>query len=937
MHDWMRPQPVWRTALDALASALATGTTAKPARSTDGAHSQLQVRVDLERDEAHAGFNLEVVEQKPRANGWTAGRVLLTPAGWRGALDRVAAGDDPDRHLLTALLGAAHESGWYGNAGSRVVAALIGHPRVIDAEPPHALLRVLAGEVALRAARLPDGRIDLRLDPPDAARGEAFVLRRGDEISVYRPDATVARIGAIIGAGLTLPDEALASLVQLLPELGGKLRLQADLAGLGVADVAAEPGLVAHLEPFRDGLALRIVVCPLGEGGPALPPGQGAEAVMGTRDGRPCRARRDLAAEQHAYAELMAGGVLPAELPAGERLEVDAPEAALDLLAALQAQPALTLAWRAGKPLRVARPRAESALQVQVAAQRDWFSAKGGLSLEDGSVIALGELLRQLPSAQGRYLRLDDDRVVALDSELRRRLQVLRAFTDERGTVQVPKSAAFLLDAVLDDDSERDRAFRNQLRDMERAQALQPQVPADFQAELRDYQIEGYRFLMRLAAWGGGACLADDMGLGKTVQALALLSARAPDGPALVVAPTSVVANWRSEARRFAPNLVLREYGDDRAGALTGLGTGDVVLVSYGMLASNIEAFAAVRFASLVLDEAQAIKNAATQRAQAVRQLQADFRMAATGTPLENHLGELWSLFRVLNPGLLGSEEQFRRRFLLPLERDPRAPQRDMLRRLIGPFLLRRTKAEVLSELPPRTEIVLAVEPSDGEARLLAALRREAQQSLKQASLPTEQRRFHILAALTRLRRAACHPALVAPELGLSSSKLEQLVELVRELGDNHHRALVFSQFVDYLALVRARLDAEGISYRYLDGSTPAKAREAEVAAFQRGEGTVFLLSLKAGGVGLNLTAADYVIHLDPWWNPAVEQQASDRAHRIGQTRPVTVYKLVLAGSIEEQILALHGAKRELIDQVIGEQASAAAIGVDELLALLES
>jgi len=248
---------------------------------------------------------------------------------------------------------------------------------------------------------------------------------------------------------------------------------------------------------------------------------------------------------------------------------------------------------------------------------------------------------------------------------------------------------------------------------------------------------------------------------------------------------------------------------------------------------------------------------------------------------------------------------------------------------------LRRTKAEVLSELPPRTEIVISVEPSDGEARLLAALRRQAVQAMAQGAMPTEQRRFHILAELTRLRRAACHPMLVAPELGLASSKLEHLVELVRELTDNRHRALVFSQFVDYLTLVRERLDAEGISYRYLDGSTPAKQRETEVAAFQAGEGSVFLLSLKAGGVGLNLTAADYVIHLDPWWNPAVEQQASDRAHRIGQTRPVTVYKLVLAGSIEEQILALHGAKRELIDQVIGEQATAAAISVDELLDLL--
>ncbi len=934
LRDWVRPQPVWRKAIDALASALASDSGKAPKSAAEG-HSRLRILLSLKEDDARSGMGFEVTEQRPRGDGFTTGRNLATPAGWRGALERVAP-DDPDHRLLAAMISAPAD-GYYGYAASsRVVQALIEHPRVFVSQPPHAPLRVQAGEAALRAQRLPDKRIKIAITPAQAALGEAFLIRRGDVVHIYRPDATLKRIGDILGEGLTLPEEAVGPLLQLLPDLGRKLRLDADLADFGIVERAAESGLVAQLETYRDGLSVRIVVCPLGDAGPALPPGEGAESVLGTVDGLPCRALRDLVAERHAFAALKDSGLLPDTLDAGERMEVESPDAALDLLGALQQQPNLTLAWRAGKPLRVSRPKAEGGLQVQVSAQRDWFAAKGGLALDDGSVIALSDVLRALPSAQGRYLRLDGDRVLALDGELRRRLQVLRSFADERGNVQVPKTAAFVLESMLDEDSQRDHAFREQLQKMEAAQDLRPPLPADFQAELRDYQIEGFHFLMRLAAWGGGACLADDMGLGKTVQALALLSARATLGPALVIAPTSVVANWRSEARRFAPNLSLRMYGDgDREQALAELGNGDVVMVSYGMLASNIEAFAAIRFASLVLDEAQAIKNSATLRAQAVRQLNADFRMAATGTPLENHLGELWSLFRVLNPGLLGSEEQFRRRFLQPLERDPRAPQRETLRRLIGPFLLRRTKAEVLSELPPRTEIVISVEPSDGEARLLAALRRQAVQAMAQGAMPTEQRRFHILAELTRLRRAACHPMLVAPELGLTSSKLEQLVELVRELTDNRHRALVFSQFVDYLTLVRERLDAEGISYRYLDGSTPAKQRETEVAAFQAGEGSVFLLSLKAGGVGLNLTAADYVIHLDPWWNPAVEQQASDRAHRIGQTRPVTVYKLVLAGSIEEQILALHGAKRELIDQVIGEQATAAAISVDELLDLL--
>jgi len=934
LRDWVRPQPAWRKAIDALATALATDA-AKAPKAAAGGHSRLRVLVSLKDGEARSGMGFEIVEQRSRGDGYTSGRALATPSGWRGALERVAP-DDPDHRLLTAMI-AAPVDGYYGYAAnSRVVQALVDHPRVVAAAPPHEALAVRTGEASLSAERLPDQRLKIAIAPPAAASGDAFLVRHGNVIDIYRPDPTLKRIGDIVGEGLTLPEEAIGPLLQILPELARKLRLDADMAAFGIEERPADGGLVAQLEPYRDGLSLRIVVCPLGENGPALAPGSGAESIVGSIDGRPCRARRDLAAERRAFAELKASGVLPDGFESDERVDIDAPDVALDLLAALQVQPNLSLAWRAGKSLRVSRPKAEGGLQVQVGAQRDWFAAKGGLALEDGSVVALADVLRALPSAQGRYLRLDDERVLALDGELRRRLQLLRTFSDERGNVQVPKSAAFVLDGVLDADSTRDRAFREQLKRMQSAQDLRPPLPADFQAELRDYQLEGFHFLMRLAAWGGGACLADDMGLGKTVQALAVLSAREAMGPALVVAPTSVVANWRVEARRFAPNLNLRVFGDgDRELALAELGRGDVLLASYGMLASNIEAFADLQFATLVLDEAQAIKNSATQRAQAARQIKADFRMAATGTPLENHLGELWSLFRVLNPGLLGSEEQFRRRFLLPLERDPRGPQRETLRRLISPFLLRRTKAEVLSELPPRTEIVLSVPPSEGEARLLAALRRQAVQAMAQGGMPTEQRRFHILAELTRLRRAACHPMLVAPELGLASSKLEQLVELVRELADNRHRALVFSQFVDYLTLVRERFDAEGITYRYLDGSTPTKQREAEVSAFQNGEGSVFLLSLKAGGVGLNLTAADYVIHLDPWWNPAVEQQASDRAHRIGQTRPVTVYKLVLADSIEEQILALHGSKRELIDQVIGEQATAAAISVDELIDLL--
>jgi superfamily II DNA or RNA helicase len=934
LRDWLRPAAEWEIKLDALAEALSLGGAERSASSSG--HSQLRIALRPPRGVVDF-LVIEVLEQRAKGTGYTSGRAITTAAAVRAALERIAPGDSADRRLLQAMLGEPNYSLKHGlPVDSRIVGSLAGHPRVFlrDREAP---ISVVEGEIALLTERRADGRISLRLSPREALQGEAVARLQDDSLQLFRPDPGVLRIGEIIGEGIELPEDAAEQLRALLPGLARKLSLNADLSQLGVQDVHAEEQLIAQLEPWRGGLSLRMVVRPLGAGGGVFGPGRGPVAVLSHGAGQVRRARRDLAAERAALERLVVDCEALQALDDEACLQVEDPEAALQLLEALQLLgDALQLEWREGRPMRVARAQGDAALQLQVEAQRDWFAASGGLRLDDGSVVALAELLQALPSAQGRYLRLDEQRVVALGNELRRRLQVLSSFADARGEVKVGAVAAFALEAVLDEHSERHAAFIGQVERMRAAEALQPALPGGLQAELRDYQIDGYRFLMRLAAAGLGACLADDMGLGKTVQALAVLLARSSEGPALVVAPTSVIGNWRREAQRFAPRLALRVYGEgDRGQALSELGHADVVLVSYGLLASNADAFAALDIATLVLDEAQAIKNPSTQRAQAVRNLNAQFRLACTGTPLENHLGELWSLFRVLNPGLLGSEEQFRRRFLTPLERDPRGPERDVLRRLIAPFLLRRTKAEVLSELPPRTEIVLQIEPSAEEARLLAALRRQAIDKLRGEAAPVEQRRMHILAELTRLRRAACHPQLVAPELGLVSSKLEQLVELLTELVENHHRTLVFSQFTDYLAIVRQRLQHEGIGFQYLDGSTPQKARDAAVTAFQDGVGEVFLLSLKAGGVGLNLTAADYVIHLDPWWNPAVEQQASDRAHRIGQTRPVTVYKLVLAGSIEEQILDLHGSKRELVDQVIGETTGAAPVSAEDLLELL--
>jgi SNF2 family DNA or RNA helicase len=333
------------------------------------------------------------------------------------------------------------------------------------------------------------------------------------------------------------------------------------------------------------------------------------------------------------------------------------------------------------------------------------------------------------------------------------------------------------------------------------------------------------------------------------------------------------------------------------------------------------------------LDEAQAIKNADTLRHQCVAKIQARQRFALSGTPVENHVGELWAQMELLNPGALGTWGSFRSRFAEPVSQGD-VEAREALRRLLLPFVLRRTKAMVLSDLPPRTDVVVPITLEPAARLAYEALREHAieEMSKKEGANP-----LAVLAWLTRLRLFCCHPALaLGDDTGLPAAKLESFIELVTELRENKHRTLVFSQFVKHLDRLRVWLDAEKIPYQYLDGATPARERAARVAAFQAGQGDLFLISLKAGGTGLNLTAADYVVHMDPWWNPAVEDQASDRAHRIGQLRPVTVYRLVTQGTVEEQILALHRDKRDLADQLLDGTGASAALSAEELVALLK-
>jgi SNF2 family DNA or RNA helicase len=654
--------------------------------------------------------------------------------------------------------------------------------------------------------------------------------------------------------------------------------------------------------------------------------------------------QRDLAAEEAAVAEVKAASeALRFSLQTDTyQWELSNPAACLQFL--LEIKPLLedqklVLEWPKGEKIRLTHQADLSQLALKVRSRRDWFELEGELRLDDKLVLSLKELLKAVKHAQGDFVEVSEGQYLALTRSLRRHLEKLGGVTFEEGEKQkFSRLAAASLEDVLEEAGalETSKAWRDTVSRMREARDLLFHLPSTFKAELRPYQQEGFQWLMRLAHWQVGACLADDMGLGKTIQALAAILARAELGPAMVVAPASVVRNWRSECERFAPTLNPIIFGEgDRAETMRQLGPYDLLLVSYGLLPSEAERLTEAHFATLVLDEAQAIKNRATKRSRVAMQLQADFRIATTGTPIENHLGELHNLFRFLNPGLLGTQKQFQEQFAIPIERNRDEERQKHLRQLIRPFVLRRRKSEVLEDLPPKTEISLSIDLSSEEMALYEAIRQEALESLADADLPAGQQHLQILAQLTRMRQACCHPQLINPKLKFDSAKLRVFDEIVEELRENGHKALIFSQFVSYLKLIEKRVKAKGIPYQYLDGSTPSKQREKRIQAFQRGEGDLFLISLKAGGTGINLTAADYVIHMDPWWNPAVEDQASDRAHRIGQNRPVTIYRLVTAQTIEEKIVRLHHEKRELADSLLSGTDLSAKLNAEELLALI--
>lgn len=641
--------------------------------------------------------------------------------------------------------------------------------------------------------------------------------------------------------------------------------------------------------------------------------------------------------------------------------------------------------------------RTSGSLELNMTASGiDWFELDGTASFDDQSV-SLPTLLQALGRGE-KFIRLGDGSVGMLPEEWINRYAGLAKISqpDSDGRMVMRSTQIGLIDALLDQMPEVnfDQQVARARKKLDRFTKIQPKKPPrGFKGELRPYQRDGLGWMHFLRQLGFGGCLADDMGLGKTVQLLALLEQRRQQRtrgkgrgrkghdkdqtpPSLVVVPRSLLHNWEAEARRFTPNLrVLNHTGPERFTASSGAPSPsgkdlpeesivhfadyDMILTTYGTLRRDIAAVQSVHFDYVVLDEAQAIKNAATASAKACRLLRADHRLALSGTPIENHLGELWSLFEFLNPGMLGADSKWIDRLAVQGdgagesheqhtesggagdtngEKREVDPALHLLARAVRPFVLRRTKQQVARDLPEKTEQTIFCELKPKQRKLYDELRDHYRASLmaKVESVGLKRSKIMVLEALLRLRQAACHPGLVNREhADAPSAKLDALMPQLSEVVDEGHKALVFSQFTSFLALVRERLDAAGVPYAYLDGRT--RNRADRVREFQENpECKLFLISLKAGGLGLNLTAAEYVFLLDPWWNPAVESQAIDRAHRIGQENHVFAYRLIARDTVEEKVLELQQSKRALAESIIrADQNLIRTLTVDDLRALL--
>jgi len=894
--------------------------------------------------------NLRPIEQRLGKTGkWTKGRRMALKRLRTETLPDCAIPEDIP--LIGAITQHFNYNGW-GNSEEweidtkKILKNLVDHPNIFLEKSPTTRCNFILEKPTLTVDKKKDGLL-MRIDPEitqDGVRIEEITPARFRILEVSKAIMNVHR--ALGGNTLKLPLSGQERLSKILNAMAEKVDIQSDVVGsdTSLEEVKSKGLPCVHLLPVSDGFSVQLFVKPIKSEPIFLKLGEGKDTIFASVKNKKVIIRRNLTTEgKNKKALFKHCSVLNDYNDGTDIWELNELTLCLDLLLQLKEYGnKVIVEWPKGEKLKIRSLIGPDNVFLNIKKERDWFNINGEVKINDITLMKLQELLK-LNSQQstGNFIELGNGEFMALSAELKKKLDEMSRFTStDKQQIRLNPLTSLLfqdLDLLLTNTT-TDKAWDKHKKKIATAYSTVAKVPGTLQADLRSYQVKGYQWLSCLYDMEAGACLADDMGLGKTIQTIALLIAKAKAGPSLIIAPASVVPNWESELARFAPVLHVYDLnGRDRKQNLKNLKPFDVVIGSYGIVMHKVEQMKEMDWNIISLDEAQAIKNSKTKRSAAIMQLPAKFKMVTTGTPMENHLGELWNLFNFINPGLLGDNTSFQRKFIAPIEKEDNIEARQHLQKLIRPFILRRLKSDVLQELPSKTEITLHVDLSEEEKALYEAYRLKAIQEIDSDQNAAEGRtnNMKVLARITQLRQLSCNIKLVEPESTIASSKLKILNNLLSEILENNHKVLIFSQFVSHLALIKEQLEKNNIHFQYLDGSTPIKQRKVRVDAFQQGQGDVFLISLKAGGTGLNLTAADYVIHMDPWWNPAVEDQASDRVHRIGQQRPVTVYRLVSKETIEEKIILLHKNKRDLAQNLLEGTDKAAKVNMKELMQLM--
>lgn len=874
------------------------------------------------------GYDLEaIVEQTKEEDGWRDGQVLSLSQMIKYGYDSM---DSKDTIVASGL----SESGKYEGAAKIVVPIMADSNRLFHGthyDGRRSKVTVLheqpclafsgngdAITVSSNVKLSEDGNIP-KYTLTSLGKGEYKLVT----VNPFQKD--VVKKFMILG---NIPSTAAVSLKKAIKSLNGIVDVKdGDLDTL-LKPAAMSKGLIAvRITPKKNEYAVSLMASAMEDGRARFSPAEGGSLVYDEVDNITHTINRDLNKERENYDLLMGymEDELMCEFDFPTETTVYSAESLLHLLAYVyDNQDRFFVEWPEGRPLHFKGDVRSGDITVNVKSETEWFTMDGKVTTNTLN-LTLEALIRSCCGTQIEgFVKISDEEYIRMSEELKRHIAALDSLSAKKDRKRViPKFQVGALASMIRNlRFKEDGGYTDFMERTREAYNVNPDVPKTLNAKLRDYQVEGFRWICRLSAWGAGACLADDMGLGKTIQAITFLLHKASEGPSLVIAPKSILPNWENEIARFAPTLQCINLNTEknRWEAVDNAREADVILCTYGILGTEEYAIKNKKWNVVCLDEAHTIKNRNTIASRVAMDLIAASRLILTGTPLQNNLSELWNLFQFINPGLLGTWSVFRDSFMIPsLDRE----HRDLLKEMTMPFILRRRKQDVLTELPEKIISEKKIDLTDNEQRVYEEMRRRAEVKFKDYKTRAERSEaktldINFFTELMHLREAACSMKLVFDEWTEKSSKLIALMEILDTLmSDDNNNVIVFSQFTSFLDLIKPELKQRKMPFLYLDGQTPLNKRKQYVDDFQSGKCRLFLSSLKAGGFGINLTQANYVILLDPWWNPSVENQAMDRAHRIGQKRVVTVIRLVSAQTIEEKILNLHKEKQKLTDDIL--------------------